>query len=191
MLGRTGLLRSPWLCTVLFCAVAGLAILLAGCGSSGSKALKTVKMGERVQVGPLIYTVLEAEWKSAIGDPPDVKYPRHKFLVIRLTVTNSGAAESSIPHTTLVDAQGNSYSEGVEGQHIPEWLPVLRRVKPAETEQGRVYFDAPPGAQSLRVADDADPGQEQFALVEIPLHLEPEESPNLPSVPGPTAPGKQ
>ena len=191
MLARTGSLKSSLLGPFAFSAVVGLILLLCGCRGVGSGEAKTGKMGERVQVGPLIYSVLEADWKSTIGDPPEIKYPKNKFLIVRLTVTNSGASESGIPHMTLEDARGNSYPEGVDGQSIPEWLPVLRRVKPAETEQGRIYFDAPPASYRLRIMNDADSGQEKIAFIEIPLQLEPEAPASLPPAPVPTEPDRK
>jgi hypothetical protein len=137
-------------------------------------------MGEPVQVGPLIYTILDAEWHDQLGEPPNVRTPQQRFFAIRLSVTNSGAASSGIPALRLVDSRGTTYEELNEGEELPEWLGFLREVKAAQTERGRVLFDVPTGPYRLRLVNDTDPDHEKVALVEIPVQLGP-------SVPQPAA----
>ena len=187
MLWRKDSLQSSLIGMVVLCLVAVMAALPTGCGPGRSASDKFTKMGDRVQVGPLIYTVLESEWKNTLGESAETKYPKNKFLILRVMVTNSGASECAIPHMSLEDAAGNSHMEGIEGQSIPEWLAVLRRVKPAETEQGRVYFDVPQGSYKLRVTDDAEPEQAKAAWIEIPFHIEAEAPATVPPMPLPTA----
>jgi hypothetical protein len=56
----------------------------------------------------------------------------------------------------------------------------LRKLAPAQTEQGRVLFDVPTGAYRLRVTDDSpEAGTEKVAVVDIPLRLEPEPLPQV------------
>jgi hypothetical protein len=157
-------------------SVAGVVLLLCalavGCSSGTFRTSPTVHpMGQPVQVGPLIYTILEAEWSEQLGDPPSVRTPQQRFLEIRLSVTNSGAGPSGVPALRLVDAQGRTYEELSDGEGLREWLGYLRSVKPAQTERGRVLFDVPVGAYRLRLANDADPENEKVALVDIPLQL--------------------
>lgn len=130
-------------------------------------------MGERAQAGALIYTVSEAEWLDRLGEEPNVRLPERRFLAIRLSVTNSGAATSGIPMLSLVGSRGERYSEQTSGEGLTDWLGFLRQVKPANTERGRVLFDVPAGAYRLRVVNDAEPENERAALVEIPLQLGP------------------
>jgi hypothetical protein len=130
-------------------------------------------MGERAQAGTLIYTVTEAEWLDRLGDEPDVRVPEHRFLAIRLSVTNSGAATSGIPMLSLVDSRGERHPELTNGAGLTDWLGFLRQIKPANTEYGRVLFDVPAGGYRLRVVNDAEPENERAALVEIPLDLGP------------------
>ena len=57
---------------------------------------------------------------------------------------------------------------------------MLRKLKAAQTEQGRIVFAAPTGAYRLRVTDDnPEPGKEKAALIDIPLRLEPEPAPQI------------
>jgi hypothetical protein len=156
-------------------------VLLAGCSSPVSKpAAAPYRMGEAVRVGPLIYTILEAEWMDQVGEPPEVRSPRQRFLAIRLSVTNSGASVSGIPALHLLDSRGQSYEELSDVEGLAEWLGYLRVVQAAQTERGRVLFDVPLGAYRLRLASDADLENERAALVDIPLHLGP-------TVPSPSA----
>ena len=53
------------------------------------------RLGEKVQVGPLIYNVVEANWRRPNFGRRFVARAGHRFLVIHLTVTNSGAEEST------------------------------------------------------------------------------------------------
>jgi hypothetical protein len=128
-------------------------------------------MGEAVQVGPLIYTVLDAEWFDQLGDPPNVRVPQQRFLAIRVSVTNSGSGPSGVPTLRLEDSRGKAHEELTNGEGLSDWLGYLRTVKAAQTERGRLLFDVPLGTYRLRVVNDADPENERVALVEIPLQL--------------------
>jgi hypothetical protein len=141
-------------------------------------------MGEPVQVGPLIYTILEAEWLDQLGEASNARTPHQRFLSIRLSVTNSGASVSGVPSLQLVDSHGKTYEELSDADGLREWLGYLRVVQPAQTERGSVLFDAPLGAYRLRLADDADLENERVALVDVPLQL----GPQVPAPPGPPTP---
>lgn len=156
-------------------AVAGVALvwaLTAGCGSRTSQTdPKMYKMGERVQVKPLIYTVLDTEWLDSLGEPPEARMPQHHFMAVRVSVTNSGAATSGIPAITMVDAGGNSFTELTDGRGLTDWLGYLRTIKPAETIHGRALFDLPAASYKLNLMNDADPEDARTATVDIPLDL--------------------
>jgi len=154
--------------------VLGACLLLSGCSSGKSGADSRVyRMGEPVAAGSLIYSVSETEWHQQLGEGPTARLPQYRFLVVRLTVTNSGARSSAIPALALVDPAGQTYLELTEGPGVPDWMGYLRTVSPAQTERGAVVFDAPPNTYRLRVSDDAEPGAEKFALIELPLQLVP------------------
>lgn len=158
-------------------AVAATGLFLTSCSQSPTSQSRLFRMGERVPVGPLIYNVLDTEWKTQLGDGAEARAAKNRFLLIQLSVTNSGAKESYIPSLTLEDARGTIFREDTGGGSINNWLGLLRKTAPAETIQGRVVFDVPTGAYHLRVSDDADPGHEVSALVDIPLRIEPEPIP--------------
>ncbi len=130
-------------------------------------------MGERVQVGPLIYTVLESEWHEQLGEIPDLRAPQHRFLALRVSVTNSGIKDSGVPPMELVDPNGETYTELSDGRGLAQWLGSLRILKPAATEHGRVLFDVPSGAYRLRVKEEAELDEEKTALVDIPFQVPP------------------
>jgi len=176
-------LRFTLLCLLLTAALAGPSCKRA---SSGARVFRT---GEPVQVGQLVFTVLDSEWKQMIEDVAAPKYPTQRFLVVRVTVTNSGATETTIPHLALQDAKGKTYPEFGEAGGVPEWLGILRQIRPVETQQGRVVFDVPMGAYQLRVTDDFEHAAEKYALIEIPLRIE-QDNQATPLTPVPEAPGK-
>jgi hypothetical protein len=129
------------------------------------------RMGERVQVGPLIYTVLETEWMSQLGQSIQPRIPKDKFLLVRVEFTNSGNREVAVPLLRIEDGHGNSFMELSEGEGVSDWLGLLRVVPPAQTLRGFILFDAPPGEYRLRVTDAGDIEQEKTALIGLPLRL--------------------
>ena len=166
---------------------AAVAVFLTGCGSGARVARASHQMGERVQVGPLIYNVLEADWFDEIQAPTRARVPNARFLVIRITITNSGNKEVNVPLLNLEKADGSSFMELSEGEGVEEWIGVLRTVSPAETQSGRIVFDVRPGAYSLRLSDGSELERERTALVAIPLKLK-ESTPVAPVLGDPRQP---
>lgn len=155
--------------------LAGGILAFQGCSRTDRPkgSLGTFTMGERVTVGPLVYTVQEAEWRDQLGDGPGARTPQYRFLVIRLSVTNSGIRPAEIPHMSLIGADGQAHAELTEAKALPDWLGFLRSVAPAATEHGRVLFDVPSGSYRLRLTTVAEGDEELFALVEIPFQVPP------------------
>lgn len=153
-------------------AAAGCLLLTASCSSSSSTSAGPIhQMGERVQVGALNYIVLESEWVTDLPGEAGPRVPASKFLLVRVTVTNSGNRDINIPLLTLIDDKGNEVMETSEGQGVEEWLGILRTIKPAETLPGRLLFDAKPLNYKLRLSDGGDPDAEVTRMVSIPLKL--------------------
>jgi hypothetical protein len=158
-------------------ACAGMAAvlcgLLGGCSAqkTSSDAPKLFRMGERVQAGALIYTVLDTEWMDQLGDSPTPRLPHSHFLSLRISATNSGTTTSGIPPLVLSDSHGRTYTELSDAEGLPEWLGYIRSVKPAETTYGRVLFDVPVGDYRLKVTDDVEPENQKTATIELPLQL--------------------
>ncbi len=131
-------------------------------------------MGDRVQVGNLIYTVMETNWKSQLTDDPASTAPRNRFLIVKMTITNAGKDDSPIPPMTLTSSSGQTYPEVIEVKDdLPLWFGgLLRQLKAAQSETGVVVFDAPLAAYKLKVTDGGDIDQEKYALIDIPLQLQ-------------------
>ena len=157
-------------------------ILGSGC-SSGQMDGPVHKMGELTTVGPVIYNVLETEWRNQIGDSIQQTIPDSKYLLVRLTITNSGNQEVAVPLLNLEDEQGNSHMELSEIKGVANWLGLLRIVQPASTLQGVIAFDVPAGDYKLRVTDGGDLESEKTALIEIPLSLSGPQTVEPPSPP--------
>ena len=106
--------------------------------------------------------------------------PKNRILHLHLNVTNAGALEASLPFLRLIDGAGNEIMElaDLEGNH--RWLGMMRRMQPALTEDGFVYFDVPVGAYKLEVVDNTIADDEKVAYIEIPASLAPP-----PQAPGP------
>jgi Telomeric repeat-binding factor 2. len=130
-------------------------------------------MGERVQLGPLTYNVIETEWKTQLAEGVGSKIPANRYLIVKMSITNGGGGNVAVPLFTVEDAAGHSYPEVTEGTDaVASWLGLLRNMAPAQNENGVVIFDVPMGAYKLRISDGGDIGNEKTALIDIPVHLQ-------------------
>jgi len=163
----------------LFAAMCAGLMFLSSCNSAKPPVM-TFPIGQKVQVGKLFYQVIEAEWKAEVLGSKQP--PKNRILHLRLSVTNSGAQEATLPLLRLIDATGNEIPEVSELDGNPRWLGMLRRMQPALTEDGFVYFDVPVGAYKLEVIDNSNADDEKVAYIEIPASLAP--PPPAPGSPG-------
>ena len=143
------------------------------------------RMGEKVQVGPLIYNIFETSWLPQIGKGPQARTPAHRFLVMHVTIVNSGAEKLPVPSFKLVDESGGVYNESMEGQDVAHWLGMIRNLKPADTLEGNVLFDVDPKSYKLKLDDGSETGTVQ--MVDLPLQFEAQE----PLTPDPLRPPAQ
>lgn len=134
-------------------------------------------MGDPAVAGPLTYTVIEARWRSQLQAFPTARFPERTFLLIKLSVTNSGGSEVSIPFLKLETSKGETFTEVENGAGVDGWLGVLRRVGPAQTEEGWILFDVPTNSYKLRLTD-GNVEREHLAYVSIPLSMETESNPS-------------
>jgi hypothetical protein len=156
-------------------AVALAATFLTSC-KSDTYPVHTFQLGDKVQVGQIIYSVFETEWLPQIGEGTTARIPKNRFFLVRLSATNSGSSTVTIPGLTIADDSGKTYSE-IDGDGAPQWIGLLREVKPADSVQGNIIFDAPPAHYKLRVMDE---DMERAALVDIPLSFS-AETPQVPT----------
>lgn len=167
-------LRAPFLSAV-FAAGLATVLALAGCANQASSSLN-YGMGDRVTVGPLTYNVVEAAWRSQLGEAFKLRIPEQRFLLVTISVTNGGGKELSVPLLNLEDQKGQSFQELSDGEGVNQWFGLLRNLKPAQTEQGQLVFDVPLTSYRLRLTDAADAGAEKVAWVDIPLRMDTDSS---------------
>lgn len=129
-------------------------------------------MGEKVQAGPLIYTVVDTQWRSQLGEPENPRVPTNRFLLVKLSVTNSGGLSEAIPALVLEDIAGQTHPELTEAPGLERWFGALRRITPAQTQDGYVVFDVPTGAYKLQLTDDTDLANPVIHSVELPPNLD-------------------
>jgi len=163
---------------VLLLAALAAAFLPTAC-SSGEKNLPahTYNLGERVALGHIVYTVFETQWLTHLGEGAGSRIPQNRFFLVRISATNGLGSEIIAPNLTVEDDRGTTYSELSDGEGVPQWAGFLRSVKPAESAQGNLLFDAPPGHYKLKLADETG---ERTAYVDIPLSFGAE----TPEIPG-------
>src|ERR1035441_6913920 len=95
-------------CHSLLPLVIGLS--LAGCSTPEVK-LRTANLGDRIELGHIIYSVYDTQWLTQIGQGVDAKIPQNRYFVIRLSAANSSNAPVMIPATTIQDDDGKTYNE--------------------------------------------------------------------------------
>jgi hypothetical protein len=142
-------------------------LLLAGCSSGPKKEpAKIYAAGEKAAVGSLIYSVVDTQFAPALGDDPNSqRTPQNRFVIVQISVSNSGTTEANIPLMTLIDDNGQQYPELADGTGVPRWMGVLRKVGSAQTEAGNVVFDAPSKHYRLRLTEELD----DEISIDIPL----------------------
>lgn len=149
---------------------AGLAMGAGSCASPKPKAA-VYSIGQRATVGRMSYLVVDAAWRQ---DMPGGRQPvKNRILQLHMMITSGAGAEATVPMLRLVDGAGNEISELAEIESDPKWLGMIRRLQPALTEEGNIYFDVPVGAYRLEVVDNTEPDVEKIAYVEIPASLAP------------------
>lgn len=148
-----------------------LCLALSGCNQVNSSRLD-FRMGEKVLLGPLTYTVIQASWKNQLGEGFNIRTPQHRFLLVNISVTNGGGKEVALPLFKLEDDHGTLITESDNTQDVPNSLGILRSVTPAQTLQGALLFDVPLASYKLQLTDGGEPGSEKFASVKIDLQLD-------------------
>jgi hypothetical protein len=140
--------RNPWLWLVIpLCAA-----WLASCGERAWE-VRTYPLGQKVQLGSLTYLGIETEWYPQFGEGPTARTPQNQFLLVRLSVTNSGDADAAVPNFSLEDSAGRRYPEVSDGTGVQDWIGALRMLSPADTLVGNAVFDVPSGHYTLHVLD--------------------------------------
>src|SRR5215470_5860410 len=98
------------------------AILFTCCGGDKTLPVRTFNMGERVTVGHIVYIVYETQWMTHLGEGADSRVPQHRFFLVRMSATNGGSADLSVPTLAIQDDTGNTYTELSEGTGVPQWI---------------------------------------------------------------------
>jgi hypothetical protein len=177
------------------CRTFALALGIAASISCGQKSVREssiqFRIGEPLLVRPFTYTVLETRWKPQLGELFSLQIPQHQFLMIRLSITNSGGAPAAVPLLTLEGPGNTVYKEHQKGEGIGNWLGLIRNIAPGQTEEGWIVFDVPANEYVLRCYGEVSDDFEQVGRFRIPLNLESmDESPAV-ELPGAAAPGSR
>jgi Domain of unknown function (DUF4352) len=169
----------------IWCAAAlAMTMLGSGCSSPAKPPISQYNMGEKVPVGRLSYTVFETQWLTHLGEGASARVPQNRFFLVRLSAVNGGSSDTAIPTLTLEDDKGQKYEELSNGDGVPQWIGFLRTARPADSVQGNVVFDVPPGHYKMTLTDE---DQSHAARVDIPLSFGAE----TPEVLSPGDPRKQ
>ena len=166
--------------------LAGVAATLCatGCLTRPGYAVKTYRMGDRIELGKLVYNVYETQWHPQFGTGPAGRVPQNRFLLIRVNITNSGQADIIVPNFVVINDNAKEFPELSNGDQVPQWVGLLRSVKPADSLQGNLVFDCTAGHYKLRITDETE---QKTALVDLPLTF----SSETPEIPSPELPQKQ
>lgn len=128
-------------------------------------------MGEKVRVGKFTYDVIESNSKTQLPATPTPRVPERNFLLLRVSITNGGGQEKVAPSMFLENSSGDTFPEIPNGAGIDNWLGLLRKVPPAQTDEGWILFDVPTDSYRLKIVEADDAGNETAVYVRIPLKL--------------------
>jgi hypothetical protein len=177
----------PYRRVILLLAAAAAALSLTACAEATHEPVRTYNMGDRVDLGHIVYVVFETQWLTHIGEGPDAKIPQNRFFLVRMSASNRQRTEVLLPKVSLEDDSGHSYPELSADVGAPHWIGVLRTVMSNDSTQGNIVFDVPPSHYKLKVRDDTG---DQIAYIDIPLSFGGETTdvpipgiPRLPSMP--------
>lgn len=156
-----------------------LLVLSVGC-TMGLREEAVHRMGEQATVGPVVYNVLETEWRNQLGNPLDPMIPKNKFLLVRLSIRNAGNQQVAVPLLNLVEvldedtprSEGKTYLELSDVKGVPNWLGLLRLLEGADFVEGTIVFDVPAADYYLRITDGGALEDERTALILLPLTLD-------------------
>ena len=155
-------------------------IFMSGCSGTPKKEAKIFSAGEKATVGNLSYSVIDTQFAPSLGeDAASQRTPQNRFVMVQISVSNSGSADAVIPGMTLVEDSGQSYHELADGTGVPRWLGVVRKVGSTQTEAGVVLFDAPAKHFRLRLTDEL----EDEVSIDVPLNFIHEEMHDLKTSP--------
>lgn len=161
---------------VRLAAVAAV-LVWSGCSSNSSRPVRTYVMGDRVELGHMVYTVYETRWLTQIGDPgPNARIPQNRFLLVRMTAGTTETSEVFVPNMSVEDDSGKSYPEVRNGEGVPQWMGFLHAVSTDTPASGNVAFDVPPAHYKLHLADE---NSDNTATVDLPLTFR-SDAPELP-----------
>lgn len=169
---------------VLPAALTTAALLIPTSCGENTYPVRTYTLGEKVQLGALIYNVFETQWLTQIGTGESARIPQNRFFLVRVSITNSGTSRVVAPNLTIEGLSGGSFPELSDGDGVPQWIGYLRQIDPADSTQGNVVFDAPPKEYRLRISDEDG---RRAALIDIPLSFGAETT----DVPTPGMPGEK
>ena len=88
------------------------ALFLSSCGEEEkSFPVRTYNLGDRIELGHIVYVVFETQWLTHIGDPATGRVPQNRFFLIRFSATNGGSNDSTVGNPTITDDKGQTYEE--------------------------------------------------------------------------------
>lgn len=152
-------------------ALAASVVVLAVACRNPPPPKEAYTLGEPVVAGGLTYKVIEARWRDQLEASPTPRVPERNFLLVRVQVTNSAGAELGIPFLKVENSNGDTFTESENGAGVKNWLGLIRRISPAQTEDGWLLFDVPTNSYKLRVSDGAVEN-EHVAYVSVPLNMQ-------------------
>ena len=140
--------------------------------------VRTYSLGQKVKLGNLTYLGIDTQWLPAFGEGATARAAQNRFLLVRLSVTNSGNTEAAVPNFGVEDTSGRRFPELRDGDGVPDWIGALRTLAPADTLVGNAAFDVPTGHYTLHMLDE---DSQHEARLDLPLNFQsgPIEAPGL------------
>lgn len=114
----------------------------------------TYRVGDKVRVGNLQWTITGAERQTVIGDGFITTEANGEFLLLSVEVENVGTSAETFTgdYVKLVDNQGRKFSPDTgAGIYLGKSALVFEQLNPSVVKRGQIVFDIPEGMAIAQV----------------------------------------
>lgn len=124
--------------------------------TESSKEESTYKVGDRVVVGDIAYTVTNVRTTDSVGNEYVNAKADGVFVIVDMTIENLGKESNTISssYAKIVDSQGRTFESDTDAWAYLENNILLKQIQPGLPVKGQAIYDVPKGITcDLQVTD--------------------------------------
>lgn len=124
--------------------------------TENSKESSTYKVGDRVVIGDIAYTVTNVRTTDSVGNEYSNAKADGVFVIVDMTIENLGKETTSITssYAKIIDSQGRSFESDSDAWVYIENNILVKQIQPGLPVKGQAIYDVPKGITcELQVTD--------------------------------------